>query len=158
MDAVLKWNFSMNKYVPHAVWVFVLTLLAGWAQAADPIVLDITVVNETREELELRRASWPFGNFTAEDYQIPKHHTGFFRINTWDEQKGRVIFGYTTGDKTCKFSGGIDQRRGAGWIIPTWETFSWSKTESVGNFHAYCTSSIKKKEQGKGYDLRFVIQ
>lgn len=148
----------MNKYVSHAVSALSLTLFAGWTHAADPIVLDITVVNETREDLQLKRASWPFEKFEAEDYLITKHHKGSFRINTWDENKGRVAFDYSTGDKACRFSGGIAQRRVGAWIIPHFETYSWSKTESVGNFHAYCKSSITKKKQGKGYDLRFVIQ
>jgi hypothetical protein len=89
---------------------------------------------------------------------IPKHHTGVFSVTTADQRKGRIVLDYSTGDKTCRFSDGLAQRRVGAWVIPRFETYSWSKVESVGNFRAYCQSSIKKKPQGNGYDLQFSIK
>lgn len=144
----------MNKYLSPVASLVLLTLCASWTQAADPLKFDVTLVNETREDLKLTAATWPLGSFNATDYMIPKHHTGAFRVHVWDERKGRINFKYSTGEKTCRFSGGLGVRRMGAWIISRYEVYTWSKASSVGNFHAVCLASIVKKAEGKGYDIR----
>lgn len=148
----------MNTYISPLASLLCLTLCAGWVNAADPVSFDVTLVNETREDLHLTGASWPFGNYEATDYMIPKHHSGTFRVNVWDDRKGRVRFKYSAGEKTCRFVGGLGQKRVGAWLIPQYETYLWSKAVSVGSFHADCQATITKKAQGKNYDLRVTMK
>lgn len=147
----------MNRYIPHVTSVIVFTLAAGVASANTPHSFDVTLVNESEENLQMTTASWPFGNFEADDYEIPRHHSGKFRVKVSDEKKGRITFSYSTGEKTCLFSGGLEQRRVTGWLMYDFETNPWSRAKSVGSFHAECKAAIKKKVWGKGYDLKFTI-
>jgi hypothetical protein len=158
MDLLKKWISIMTRYIPHVTSLLLLTLAAGAASADTPHTFDVTLENGAGEHLALNKASWPFGSFKADDYAIPKHHSGKFRIKVPDEKKGRISFSYTIGDKTCNFSGGLDQKRVAGWLIYDFETFSWARAKSSGIFHADCKAAIKKKVWGKGYDLKFTIK
>jgi hypothetical protein len=151
-------DFYMSRYTPHVFSLVSLALVTGIASAAAPQEFDIKLVNESGEHLSLNKASWPFGKFEADDYAIPMHHAGKFRLAVSDDKKGRVSFEYTTGDKACSFSGGLDQKRVAGWLIYDFETYSWARAKSSGSFRADCKAAIKKKVWGKGYDLKFTIK
>jgi hypothetical protein len=148
----------MNNYIPHVVTLIGLTLAVSVAGADVRQSFDVSLVNGSGVNLALNKASWPLGNFVADDYAIPRHHSGKFRVKVHDEKRGRISFSYTTGEKSCLFSGGIDQKRVLNWLIYEYETYSWARAKSTGNFHAACTASIKKKVWGKGYDLRFTIK
>lgn len=132
---------------------FALSL--GSAHATQTLSFTASVSNDTEHDISLIAASWSLGGKSPEDYKIPAESDGSFGLTLTNVTKDQVVFRYSSGNQTCKFSAGHGVKESFGWFTSTKTPHQWADAKSEGSFMATCTATVVSHTPGRGYSVQF---
>ncbi|MDB6142857.1 MAG: hypothetical protein JWP80_1901 [Pseudomonas sp.] len=148
-------NFSLKA---AAAACCALTLGVALNAQAAPVMVTVTVINDTPGDLSLTAANWSLGNRPPSDFKIATESEANFGLPLKDSRKGKLEFNYSSGTQTCKFIAEHGIKESFGWFTSTKTPYQAAHAKSVGSFPAVCEAELVSNKPGEGYEVLFSME